>query len=141
MGGGPTAGEGGRADAGPDEAVVALGALRAQAFATGDAAMLRAADAAGSSALDADLALLKQLEASQVLLQGITFHVGDIRVVDESAQAATVRLTAATGAHHVVRRDDGSVVATVAQGPPRPVVITLVRGESGWQVSEVRDVE
>jgi hypothetical protein len=97
--------------------------MRAQAFATGDGAMLQAADAAGSSALDADLAILKQLESSQVLLQGISFHVGDVTVLDESARVATLRLTAATGAHQVVRRD-GSVVATVPQGPAAPVVIT-----------------
>jgi serine/threonine protein kinase len=139
VGGGRPPAEGGGAEAGPAEAVVALGAMRAQAFATGDGAMLQAADAAGSSALDADLAILKQLESSQVLLQGISFHVGDVTVLDESARVATLRLTAATGAHQVVRRD-GSVVATVPQGPAAPVVITLVRGELGWQVSEVRDV-
>ena len=118
-------------------ALPALSTLRAQGFSSADVEALRQANVDGSSALEADLATLAELDRQEVRLDGLAFALDDAEVVSRNGDSATVRVTVVTGAHRVVGRDGGDVVEDVEASAPAPVRLLLLRVDGRWRVSEV----
>ncbi|HZI96928.1 MAG TPA: serine/threonine-protein kinase [Actinomycetales bacterium] len=121
----------------PASAVAPLSELRARAYATGDSAPLTAANAEGSPALAADLSLLADLGARDLVLEGLSFDVSQVEVIDAGDGQARVRVTVVTGAHRQVRTSDGSVVADVPASDPVTSVLRLAVVDGAWRVAEV----
>ncbi len=122
----------------PEQAVIALSAIRAQAFSTGDGELMRLANVADSPALASDLQTLATLDDQGVLLQDLAFDVTSTSVVSEGDGAAVVTASVVTGAHALVGRADGEVRQDVARSAPRTVTLSLQWSDGRWQVESVR---
>lgn len=121
----------------PAAAVPDLAALRATAFAEMDGAALARADAAGSPALAQDQALLSDLSARGVRLEGLAFDVVSASagpVADDGSVPVAVQVR--TGPHRVVD-DSGAVRQQVPASEPVGATLLLERTDGTWRVREV----
>ena len=127
-------------EVGPPDPAAALRAIaraRAQAFASASTAHLAAADEPGSAAMAADAAVVRALADRGWRLAGVTYAVGDVRVVRHGAGTATVVSRVTTSAHRRVTAG-GTVLSHVPAEGPRQVTLTLVAVPgSGWRVRAV----
>lgn len=121
----------------PASAVEPISRLRAEAFATGEAAPLLSASAQGSPALAADLQLLADLTAAGLVLDGLSFDVAAPEVLQAAADEARVRVVVTTGAHRRLRPADGVVVAQVPESEPVASELALRVVDGAWRVQEV----
>ncbi|EAP98761.1 probable serine/threonine-protein kinase transcriptional regulatoryprotein pknk (protein kinase k) (stpk k) [Janibacter sp. HTCC2649] len=117
--------------------VSALARARAEAWSTGIAARLVEVDAPRSPALARDTEVLAGVQRANQRYVGLTFTVREAAFEGESRGVATVRARIDTGAH-VVRGPGGDQRRPAVAGPP--VLLDLVRTDSGWRVQEVRAV-
>jgi hypothetical protein len=120
----------------PVAAVPALAWLRAQAFASGDRALLERAATREGPALVDDLDRLEQLVDAGVVLAGLAFDVRRVEVLSRDADRAVVEATVVALPHRQ-QRADGTVVAQMAAAPERTSRLVLQRGDAGWQVDSV----
>jgi hypothetical protein len=129
----------------PVAAAVELTHRRAQVLAGGDVAAISTVVREGSAAHDADVALLGDLGAAGVRLEGLAATEVTARAVPAAdvatgpegpADRVDVSVTSGLTAHRRVTPD--GVVDVTAQ-PPRTVVLTLAWTAGGWRVESVRD--
>lgn len=120
----------------PVAAVPALAWLRAQAFASGDRALLERAATREGPALADDLHRFEQLVDAGVVLAGLAFDVRRVEVLSRDADRAVVEATVVALPHRQ-QRADGTVVAQMAAAPERTSRLVLQRGDAGWQVDSV----
>jgi hypothetical protein len=121
----------------PVALVQALADARATAWATGVAARLVEVDASGSPALARDTEVLAEVQRAGQRYVGLTFTVRDAKVVARRGAIVTIRTRIDTGAH-VVAGPAGEVTRPGAAGGP--VLLDVVRTDSGWRVHDVRSV-
>lgn len=121
----------------PVAAVRAASELRAMAFGTATQAPLELVGAAGSSALEADLRTLAQLQEQRTRLDGLGFEISETTLLSLAGTAAQVQVTVATSGHRVVGTDDGQLRAEVPASPPATLVLTLERQDGQWRISSV----
>jgi hypothetical protein len=124
--------------AGSDWRVVldALDRGRAQAFATGDTAHLRAVYAAGSPLLSADRVAIERLRSAGQTARGVRHTVRSATVVSDDGRVAVLRTIDVLAAYDVLDAS-GRVVQ---RSPPREAaafVVTLVRTGAGWRLQQV----
>jgi hypothetical protein len=126
----------------PDPAVAArrLTALRAAVISAGDAAGLAAVEVPGSAAYTTDAALMDDLVAQGLRVDGLAVTVTDAQVVSTADTQARVAVTSGTSGYRRLRTD-GSIDATVPAGGQRSVVLVLDLGADGWRVTDVLDPE
>lgn len=117
--------------------VRALAQARAAAWSSGIAARLVEVDAARSPALARDTDVLAGVQRAKQRYVGLTFTVREATFVGESEGVTTVRARIDTGAH-VVRGPGGDVRRPAVTAAP--VLLDLVRTDSGWRVHDVRAV-
>jgi len=122
---------------GPVEVISTISDVRAQAFSTGDRALLDRADVAGSQAMAADLAVLDRLADQGAVLQGLELTVEQATLVHQGDAVARVRATTRTSAHSMVRLSDGVVLQHIPTSSARAVVLDLARVKDTWLVAAV----
>lgn len=114
-----------------------LAQARAAAWSSGIAARLVEVDAARSPALARDTEVLAGVQRANQRYVGLTFTVREATFVGESEGVATVRARIDTSAH-VVRGPGGDQRRPAVAAAP--VLLDLVRTDSGWRVHDVRAV-
>ncbi len=123
---------------GPDwRAVLSrLDALRAQAFATGDVAVLTQVYAPGSPALAADTAALRALEQAGERAVGVRHAFSEVTARSATAASVRLRVVDTLAAYDVidaqgrtVRRDSGRSGASFD--------VTLQRTAVGWRLAQI----
>jgi hypothetical protein len=126
----------------PSDWRVVLDALdrgRAQAFATGDTAHLRAVYAAGSPLLAADRAAIERVRSAGQTARGVRHTIRSATVVSDDGRIAVLRTIDVLAAYDVLDAS-GRVVQ---RSPPRAAaafVVTLVRTGAGWRLQQVTRV-
>ena len=113
-----------------------LDAARASAFASADPALLAGVYAADAPGLAADRALVEQLAAAGQTASGVRHEVRGVEVLEESDDAARLRVVDVLAAYEV--RDAGGPV--VSRAPARgeaTYVVELVRTGDGWRLVQV----
>lgn len=115
--------------------VGALAQARAAAWSSGIAARLIEVDAARSPALARDTEVLAGVQRANQRYVGLTFTVREASFVGESEGVTTLRTRIDTGAH-VVRGPSGDQRRPAVSAAP--VLLDLVRTDSGWRVHDVR---
>lgn len=113
-----------------------LDAARSQAFATGNAAALSAADAPGSRLLGSDRAALQHLVGSGRRARGVRHVFRQVDVTSYDERRATLRVVDELAAYDVVD-SSGRVVARAAARPAAAFVVTLVQTPEGWRLAAV----
>ena len=121
----------------PVALVQALADARATAWSSGVAARLLEVDAPGSPALGRDTEVLAGVQRARQRYVGLAFTVRAAEVVARRGGIVTLRTRIDTGAH-VVRGPAGEVTRPAAAGGP--VLLDVVRTDSGWRVHDVRVV-
>ena len=128
----------------PAQALPALAALRARAFATADPGLLEHVDAPGSPALQADREQLGRLVRDGHLLRGLTMEVAvrasdassGTGIVDPAGDAAVkLRVAAATSAYSV--EDASQTVVHQEPAQQQEITLVLVRVDGAWKISAV----
>ena len=128
----------------PAQALPALAALRARAFATADPGLLEHVDAPGSPALQADRGQLGRLVRDGHLLRGLTMEVAvrasdassGTGIVDPAGDAAVkLRVAAATSAYSV--EDASQTVVHQEPAQQQEITLVLVRVDGAWKISAV----
>ncbi len=113
-----------------------LDRTRERAFATGDVQLLREVAAPGSAALRTDTAQLAALAQQGRTATGLRHEVVRVEVLDAGPESARLRVVDALPAYQVRR---GPAVVADVPGRDRTVhVMTLVKSDAGWRLSEVR---
>ena len=110
-----------------------LNAVRAQAFASGDADVLRRVYVPGSDGLVADLRLLGQLSASGRTAAGVRHVLGEVEVLTAGADRTRLRMVDTLPAYDV-RDAEGAVVARAAGRGERSQVVELALTPGGWRL-------
>jgi hypothetical protein len=126
----------------PDPVVAArrLTELRAAVISAGEAADLVSVELPGSAAYTADAALMDDLTAHGLRVDGLVVGVTDVQVISAVDTQARVAVTSGTSGYRRLRTD-GSTDATVPAGGQRTVVLVLALGADGWRVTDVVDPE
>lgn len=128
----------------PAQALPALAALRARAFATADPGLLEHVDAPGSPALQADREQLGRLVRDGHLLRGLTMEVAvrasdassGTGIVDPAGDAAVkLRVAAAMSAYSV--EDAAQTVVHQEPAQQQEITLVLVRVDGAWKISAV----
>ncbi len=109
---------------------------RSAAWATGDAAALRALYASGSVAARRDVRLLRGYLDRGLRVEGLTTQVLDAEVLSLSARRLVVSVTDRVVGGVAI--GPGSATA-LPRGAPVSRRVTLVRGGRGWVVAAVRE--
>jgi hypothetical protein len=130
------------ADTTPADPVVAaqhLTELRAAVTSAGDTAALTSVEVPGSRAYTADAALMDDLAARGLRVDGLAVSVTDTRVVSTATDQARVAVTSGTSGYCRVR-DDGSLDAAVPAGGQRTVVLSSSSWPTGggWPTCSTR---
>jgi eukaryotic-like serine/threonine-protein kinase len=118
------------------DVVERLEKLRAAAFDTADAAVLRSVYLPASAALRADAAHLAELSARGLHARGLAPSVEAVTVRARSATEVLLVVVDALGGYELVD-SAGRVVATVAPRSSRRVVLRLRPLAGGWRIAEV----
>ncbi len=118
----------------PVELVAALASARAAAWRDATAAHLLGADAPGSAAEARDRTAVSDLARSGLRYTGLRYVVREASVVEAGAARARVRARIDTGAYEVAG-PAGSTARAATSG--EEVVLTLVRTDVGWRISDV----
>ena len=118
----------------PAELVEALAAARAAAWRDATAAHLLGADAPGSAAEARDRTAVTDLARSGLRYTGLRYLVREASVVEADAAGARVRARIDTGAYEVTG-PAGSTPRSETSG--EEVVLTLVRTDVGWRISDL----
>jgi len=120
----------------PRDTLAAWDSRRAEAWAAGDVAALRDLYVAGSRTGRADVRMLSAYVERGLRVEGITTQVLAWKVLEESADALTVRVT---------DRVVGGVAVGEGTRSPLPRdrattrIATLRHVDGGWRMEEVRD--
>ncbi|WP_377641988.1 serine/threonine protein kinase [Oryzobacter terrae] len=118
----------------PAELVSALAAARAAAWRDATAAHLLGADAPGSAAEARDRTEVTALARSGLRYTGLRYVVREASVLEVGPVRARVRTRIDTGAYEVA----GPAGSTPRPARPgEPVVLTLVRTDAGWRISDL----
>jgi hypothetical protein len=128
----------GSAAADPVVAARRLTELRAAAIAAGDAGALASVEVIGSRAYTADAAILADLAARGLRIDGLSVEVTGIELVSAADAQARVAVTSATSGYRQLR-PDGTIESTVPAGGPRTVVLVLDLTSGGLRVTDVLD--
>ncbi len=115
--------------------VQSLADARARAWSTGVAARLLEVDASRSPALAHDTEVLVGVQQARQRYVGLTFVVRDAEVVTTKDAITTIRTRIDTRAH-TVQGPSGEVERPAVTAGP--VLLDLVRTDSGWRVHDVR---
>ncbi|MCU1691519.1 MAG: serine/threonine protein kinase, partial [Frankiales bacterium] len=113
-----------------------LDAARAEAFASGDVASLSRTYAAGSPALAADAAVLRQLVAAGRTARGVRHTVRSVQQVAFDGTTARLRIRDVLAAYQVLDRD-GSVLEQRPARGEAPYAVVVVRTAQGFRLREV----
>jgi hypothetical protein len=113
-----------------------LDALRVRAFTRVDAALLAHIYVAGSRALDADTAQLRDLVGRHLHPVGFAITTMRVQPVVELASEVTLRVTDRVSAYTLVGLDGG--VVRVAPTAARTFAMVLQRGPVGWRILDIR---
>jgi hypothetical protein len=128
----------GSASADPVVAARRLTELRAAVIAAGDAGALASVEVIGSRAYTADAAILADLAARGLRIDGLSVEVTSIELVSAADAQARVAVTSATSGYRQLR-PDGTTESTVPAGGPRTVVLVLDLTSGGLRVTDVLD--
>ena len=128
----------GSASADPVVAARRLTELRAEVIAAGDAGALASVEVIGSRAYTADAAILADLAARGLRIDGLSVEVTGIELVSAADAQARVAVTSATSGYRQLR-PDGTTESTVPAGGPRTVVLVLDLTSGGLRVTDVLD--
>jgi hypothetical protein len=124
--------------AGWRQLVAGLYARRAQAFATGSAALLGDVYVADSPALAADEQALAALSARRQFARGFTPRVDRVTDAQLTPDGAQLRLVDSWSAYDLVAGGpDGAVEASAPARPQQPVRMDLTRTAAGWRIAAV----
>ena len=113
-----------------------LTALRADVMSTGDAGALATVEVLGSPAHTADAAILADLAARGLRVEGLSVTVAGAELVTTEGAQARVAVTSATSGYRLLRAD-GTTESTVAAGGQRTVVLQLELTSDGLRVADV----
>ena len=113
-----------------------LTALRADVMSTGDVGALATVEVLGSPAHTADAAILADLAARGLRVEGLSVTVAGAELVTTEGAQARVAVTSATSGYRLLRAD-GTTESTVAAGGQRTVVLQLELTSDGLRVADV----
>ncbi|AXJ10771.1 serine/threonine-protein kinase [Arthrobacter sp. PM3] len=121
----------------PADAVRGLAALRAQAFSTGNFALLDQVNAPSSPAADADGRIAAELAATGHVLAGFSTGLMSVRNTPDRAPGRAVVAVSAASEPYQERDAAGSVLAEAPAGQETRVrlVLTVVGGR--WKIAEI----
>lgn len=118
----------------PRDLIAALADARAAAWRSGSPVLLREVDAPESTAWVRDMAAVTELKRSGIRYTDLRHDVAEARMISAAGDRAVLRARIDTSAY---------LVATRTSREPRPassgvpVLISLVRTEEGWRVSDI----
>lgn len=121
----------------PAAAVPALAQLRAAAYRSGDAALLRHVNASGSPAMMADQHRLAAMESSGTRLSGLAAEVQQAEPRSGNGQEAAEVAVTVTTSGYVERNDRGDTVRIQAKEQTQRLVLVLCNTGFGWRISDV----
>jgi hypothetical protein len=113
-----------------------LEATRAQAFATGQPALLRGVYVPGAPGLAVDQASVRSLVRRGLRAAGFTATVDRITVESATPGAATLQVVDRLAGYRLVD-SAGNRVGTGAGRPPRAFTMRLVKTPVGWRIATV----
>ncbi|MEO6791034.1 MAG: serine/threonine-protein kinase [Ornithinibacter sp.] len=118
----------------PSDLIAALADARADAWRSGSPLLLREVDAPESTAWVRDMAAVTELKRSGIRYTDLRHDVAEARMISAAKDRAVVRARIDTSAYLVASR-------TSRESRPAsfgvPVLISLVRTEEGWRVSDI----
>ncbi|MEZ2388697.1 serine/threonine-protein kinase [bacterium RCC_150] len=121
----------------PEEALLALSALRDTALATGRPELLEEVNAKGSPAAAADAKVRDELRASGVALMGFATYLSSMRLEDGATpDRASIAVTVRASAYEE-RNASGQTVRAHATGEAQALRLILVRTDGAWRISEI----
>ncbi|HEX5332705.1 MAG TPA: protein kinase [Cellulomonas sp.] len=126
----------GRASADPVVEARRLTELRADVISAGDAGALASVEVLGSPAHTADAAILADLAARGLRIEGLSVAVTGVELVATAGTQAKVAVTSATSGYRLLRAD-GTTESTVPAGRQRTVVLQLEPASDGLRVTDV----
>lgn len=112
-------------------------ARRAQALIDRDPTALGAADASGSKQLDADVAIVTELQRAGQRFAGLGFSVTSAEWVSVDGGSARIRAVVERSGYRVL--GPGSQDQSVVADPGRSLLYLLVRVPDGWRIAEVTE--
>ena len=119
-----------------DDVLGRLDAMRTQAFASGDVALLRATYVEGSSPFERDAAALRELAAAGVHTVGLGLMIDKIEVVRAAEDEAVLRVTDRMPGYQLVSAD-GSVAEVRPARGPATWLVTVRGGETAWRIAVI----
>lgn len=128
----------GSASADPVAAARHLTELRAAVISAGDAAALTSVELLDSRAHAADAAILADLAARGLRIDGLSVEVAGVELVSAADTQVRVAVTSVTSGYRQLRAD-GTVEAAMPAGGQRTVVLVLELTSDGFRVTDVLD--
>ncbi|PVU83884.1 hypothetical protein DDP54_13780 [Cellulomonas sp. WB94] len=126
------------AAADPVDAARRLTQVRAEVISAGDVGALTSVEVPGSRAQLADAAILTDLAARGLRIEGLAVEVTAAELVSAVENRAEIAVTSTTSGYRLLR-PDGTTESTVPAGRLRTVVLVLVPTSDGLRVTDVQD--
>lgn len=121
----------------PEEALLALSALRDSALRTGKLELLDSVNVKGSAAAAADARLAAQLKKAGVVLAGFTTTLTDVRLLASAGNGET-SVTAAVGTSRFEERNgSGALVRSRPAGAPQQLRLVLRKVDGAWRIADI----
>jgi|GEM_PF-3506385 len=112
-----------------------LDAARGRAFEKGDESALKDVYEVGSAVYAADLASLRQVTGQGGHASGLSLHVLDLQIQEQTSDRAVLRVTEQLGAYEILD-SRGNVLLRKEQAVAERHDVTLVRTAGGWRISD-----
>ncbi|OFI38973.1 hypothetical protein BIU82_16085 [Arthrobacter sp. SW1] len=121
----------------PEEALVALSALRDSALRTGKLELLDSVNVKGSAAAAADAGIAAQMKKAGVVLAGFTTTLNNIRLIASTGDGEA-SVTAAVGTSRFDERNaSGVLVRPRPAAAPQQLRLVLQRVEGAWRIADI----